>query len=738
MTDEELIEYTDRTISELVYPKWDLQKAYNYYNGKMDSEQYRYIEENYGIGNPTSVEFIPLIRKHIDALVGEYLGTPVIPRVTCKDSETVSKITREKQLRISQSVFQFLQSRLKNKIVESMMPQQQGQQQQSQPITDPTIQNDLDELLEDLNYGFQSDYEVAAQNVVQYLLQSRDADIHTKLRVLLLDLLITGYTFFRCKPTVGNNNVQIEVLSPLNTFIDRNVNSLYVKDSYRVVVRKWLTKTEILNEYGKDLSKEDIKIIKDTWEYGSDYSAIYVRSFVTSNGTPMTGGLRAGEEIVPGYPEQHNWHNYNLIPVYEVEWLKTEEDFKMNRYKTVRIGERIHILYGKDDTVIRTHDNPSYCTLSVNGMYFLDRNNEPYSLVKSCMALQDRYNLLHFYRDNIIASSGTVGDWIDVSMLPKFLGDKLPERLKKWLSYKKSGMALIDSSQEGRLSAGQAPINTIYNGFDDTVKAQTIQAIQMAIDSVEQTCSSITGVFRERLNGIQQRDAVTNVQTSVNNSFIISKKWYQQMDCLTEEMLTDALNEAKIVFKKGITGTLILGDRQQKVFTSLPEYFTMTDYDIHVLNSSDLAKDTEQLRALLPEFIKAGTMTPDVIVDAATTKSLTQLKQQIHNAMRRQEKKNDQLGQLQQQAQQLQQQLQQTQQQLQQASKKLEQLNEKKLQIEQQKNESDAKIKMFQAQTDRTYKEKVAANDDKRTQIEILQLHDGNPYNDEIVQAVHT
>jgi hypothetical protein len=70
-------------------------------------------------------------------------------------------------------------------------------------------------------------------------------------------------------------------------------------------------------------------------------------------------------------------------------------------------------------------------------------------------------------------------------------------------------------------------MNTIFNGYDDTIKAQTVQAIQIAIDSVEQTASSITGVFRERLNGIQQKDAVTNVQTSVNNSFIITKQYYQ-------------------------------------------------------------------------------------------------------------------------------------------------------------------------------------------------------------------
>lgn len=728
MTDDELIEYTDRAITELVYPKWDLQKAYNYYNGKRDAEQYRYLEENYGIGNPTSVEFIPLIRKHIDALVGEYLGTPIIPRVSCKDSATVSKITREKQLKISQSVFSFLQSRLKNKIIDSIST--------GQPMSDPAIQQDLDDLIEDLNYGFQSEYEIAAQNVIQYLLQSRDTDIHTKLKTLLLDLLITGYTFYRTKPTVGNNNVQIEILSPLNTFIDRNPNSPYVKDSYRVVVRKWLTKTEILNQYGRDLSKEDIKVIKDSWEYGQDYSRIYVRSFNKSNGTPATNGLQAGVELVPGYPDQSNIHNYNLIPVYEVEWLDTDKKFIMQRYKSIRIGENIHILYGKDEEVIRSQDNPTYCTLSVNGLYFLNRVSEPYSLVMACDKLQDKYDILHFYRDNLIANSGTAGDWIDVSMLPKFLGSKLSERLQKWQAYKKSGIALIDSSQEGRLGSGQAPINTIYNGFDDSVKAQAIQAIQLAIDSVEQTCSSITGVFRERLNGIQQRDAVTNVQTSVNNSFTISKQWYQQLDCLTEEILTDALNQAKIVYKNGITGTLILGDKQQKVFTSLPEYFTMTDYDIHILNSTDVVRDTEQLRALLPEFIKSGTMTPDIIVDAATTKSLSQLKQQIRTAMRKQEKKNDQLQQASQQIQQLQQQLTQTQKQLQEVSNKAEQLNAQKLQIEAQKIESDAKIKMYQAQTDRNYKEAVVENDTRRTQIEIDQLHDGNPYNDKVVDQV--
>lgn len=63
MKEKELIDKTNEAIAELVYDKYELQKAYNYYNGKRDPEQFRYLEENFGIGSPTSVEFTPLLKK---------------------------------------------------------------------------------------------------------------------------------------------------------------------------------------------------------------------------------------------------------------------------------------------------------------------------------------------------------------------------------------------------------------------------------------------------------------------------------------------------------------------------------------------------------------------------------------------------------------------------------------------------------------------------------------------------
>jgi deoxyhypusine synthase len=65
------------------------------------------------------------------------------------------------------------------------------------------------------------------------------------------------------------------------------------------------------------------------------------------------------------------------------------------------------------------------------------------------------------------------------------------------------------------------------------------------------------------------------------------------MDVLTEEMMLDILNVAKVVFKKGVTGVIILGDKLQKVFTALPEHFTASDYDVHITTSTDIIKDSE-------------------------------------------------------------------------------------------------------------------------------------------------
>nr|DAU84748.1 MAG TPA: portal protein [Caudoviricetes sp.] len=725
MTQQELMEKTDECIAELVYDKYELQKAYNYYAGKRDKKQYEYLEKNFGIGNPTSVSFTPLVKKHFDALIGEFLGTPILPKISCKDTETISNITRDKELEIENSIVRFLKKHLSNSLLSFI---------DGKDITDKSIQAQIDNIIQDIDQNFISKYEIAAQNVVQYVMQSRETDMITKHKMLLLDLLITGTPFFRVKETNSHTNIEIEVLDPLNTFVDRNPNSVYVKDSYRAVVRKWMTKSQILSTYGHELSKEDIGRLKSHWRDFSDYGN-YVATFRDS--LPINGCNKASAtDTLPGHPATGNGSvRTRLVPIYEVEWLETDKDFIMQRYSAVRIGESIYILRGKDEHSIRTKDNPNYTCLSVNGVYFLNRSNEPFSLMLSCMSIQDKYDLLIYYRDNLIASSGNVGDWIDLSLIPQSLGVKFPERIQKWIAYKKAGIGLLDTTQEGRNNNGTAPLNTIFNGFDNTVKQQAIAAIQTAIDALEYTLSSITGVFRERLNGIEQKDAVTNIKQGVNNSFIVTKQYYQQMDLLTCEMLVDCLNQAKSTWKNGLTGTLILGDNLQKIFTALPEDFTLTDYDIHVVSTTQILQEIQQIWSVIPEFIKSGQLPADILFDIMSSKSLSEIKYKVKKAMKIKKEENDTIKQLQEKLEETTQQAEQLQKELKQAQAEIKSLDQQKLQLEQQKIQLENKVDWYKAETDRQYKLSQTELATKRTEIELRQLRDGNPYNDQIRQT---
>lgn len=376
MTKDELIEQTNSIIGELVYDKTELQRAYNYYNGKRDAEQFRYLEENFGIGSPTSVKFTPLLRKHIDALVGEYLGIPIVPKVSCKDESTISNIFRDKQLAITQAV----KKELEEHLTRFLLKQINGQEN-----TDTHIKQQLDTLISDIDKNFISEYEIAAQNVIQYLLQSKDADIVTKLRMLLLDLLITGYTYYQVKPSLANNNINIEVLDPRDTFIEMNPNSPYVKESNKAVARRWLTPSTILSMYGNKISKENRNKIKKEIESTSE--ANYKRIQINSIEYLHPISQDEDKDILP--TQDRTSLNNHLIPVYEVEWLDVDADNVMHRYSVIRIGGDIYIINPVDDNTYRSISNPKKCSLSINGVYYLNRSSQPYSLILKCAHQQD-------------------------------------------------------------------------------------------------------------------------------------------------------------------------------------------------------------------------------------------------------------------------------------------------------------------------------------------------------------
>ena len=306
----------------------------------------------------------------------------------------------------------------------------------------------------------------------------------------------------------------------------------------------------------------------------------------------------------------------------------------------------------------------------------------------------------------------------------------MPERLEKWKAYKKTGIALYDSSQEGAQL-----MNTTFNGYDDTIKAQAIQAIQMAIDSVEQQASAISGVFPQKLGQIQEREAASNVKVGVRQSTLVTKQYFHAMDLIQRETCYDLLNLAKSVFKKGLTGTIVLGERLVKTFTALPEHFTMSDWDIHIQDSSESYMAMQNAQQINAQLIQGGLIDAEMALDIIFAKNPSQLKQRMNKAIAAKKAENNMIGQLQQQVQQYESDAKQYQKTISDLQNEIQRLNSQVNSAAQAKIQNDSRkldIEEQEVRDKAKYNQDLIDVKNKQLEAEIMQIRDGNPYNDQI------
>ena len=281
-------------------------------------------------------------------------------------------------------------------------------------------------------------------------------------------------------------------------------------------------------------------------------------------------------------------------------------------------------------------------------------------------------------------------------------------------------------------------MNTIFNGFDDTVKAQSIQAINIAMQSIQQQVSMVTGVLPEALAQYETHDAVSNVKVGIQTTMLLTKQIFKAMDSVYKEINYDMLNLAKLVWPNGLTGTLVLGNYSQ-IFTALPKYYTLTDFDIHIEDSTKSYQNMQSLVSFSGELIKSGAADLGDITNIVTASSITELKQYIDKSIKRKKEENNLVSQLQQQIAQyeqtvkeLQKGAQQYQQQIQQLQSQLQSNNQAKLQLEAEK----IAIEKEKVKNDRDYNNRSIEIKQQQIQAQVAELYDNNPYNNKVKTVI--
>jgi hypothetical protein len=670
----------DYWIAQLVRDRNQIKTFRDYYYGIRNEPDFNYLTENFGIGTPSKLKFTSLIKPRVDALLGAMVSEKFTYRITATDDKTIDQAEEDRKKKLLDEIDSKLDSFVDNVIVnarakakadklkeptpeERLAPGQTTGQALGQTTgatkspdeINPPDPGELGVALRKIHSkytnNYVSDFEIAAQDILRFFENDINMDLKQKLKQLALDLLITGEGYWRVFCDKVGADPVLEIIKPENMFYNKNTNSQYIDTADAVVHREFLTRKEVLKRYGQFMDDDQKFFI-----FGNNARTRTARSLRSAT------DLELYYNDIDPVSTQKSYTMLDVLEVFHVEWLAlnavdfTDEErpdyaqtegymseigktgWRQDKYEGIRISGSVYVNCGKSINTARSEARPYETSLSYGGICYNDRNGKPYSLVGALKDIQDIYDVTQFYRDVLIANSGVPGSRINIAGIPKKLGNDFMERLLKFMALKKNGVELIDPTEPG------AQLFQHYGEFDNSVNGNSLQAIEMVLRAMEKQADTIAGTTPQMMGTIQQRDAVTNVETGIHQTQVMNEDIYELQRTQIKRLLNAMLNISKVCYRKGKKGSYIMGSESYS-FQILPEKFCFSDFAISLSFAGKDEVKLQEIRSLAKELVKAQAMDPTVISHIVMSDSVGEIQRLIDDSWKQRKEENDVIGQ---------------------------------------------------------------------------------------------
>ena len=589
----------DFYIASLVREKYHITMARNYYSSTRDNLDFQFLEDMYGMQNPIDLGFTNIIKPRVDALVGLSLMSEPEFTVAYVDEETIKKVKKEKLEGTIRDINLELQSAISNGITAANEAQKAGAQPQPQSANPTKGDIDILQKIAD-RYGesFISSYETSAQHILNFIQSDSEIDFANLKKEVSKDYFTTGEAYTKDIYKGEGKDPKKIFVRPEHLFSNRPKHDKDFTNTDVVVTRKQVSVPNILKELGAVFTS-----------LGGDDVALYHVEWLASTRIPSGNGGHV---------------------------------YREDRYECYRVGGDIYIGGRKCDEAPRKQDAPWKTTLSYKAVVNASPNGVIESMVNSLREIQDLYDIIMFFRNNTVANSGVSGSRVNTAAIPKALGTKFMDRLTKWITLRKQGVELIDPTEEG------ANLFQHYGDFSNAISGDSINAINAILESLTVQADVVSGVPRQMLGVIEQRDAVQNVQAGMKQVSVLSLEMFKDIDRALCQGLQESLDLYKWSYrnkpKEGIykTGTALVP------FIVSPTDFSFTSYRVSVVSAGIENPKLIKIQTLATEFAKLGMVDPDVLVKIVNKKSVHEIETILQEAVAKKKEENSNIQQMQQ------------------------------------------------------------------------------------------
>jgi len=601
--------------------------ARNYYSGTRDAMDFEYLEDIYGMQNPIDLGFTNITKPRVDALVGMSLLTEPDFTVHYTDKETIAAAKKEK----AEAIISEVKANLDKSLEEGRNDKKDGKQKKKEAGVGESTKLFFKELTTKYTSDYRSSYEIGASHIVRMIETDSEIDLSNVKKEVSKDYFITGEGYVREVYQGEGRDPKIEIVLPEEVFTNRPQRDKDLKRTSVVVHRRRVSPHHILKELGDKITKEEAERLYSGY---TSLSTVDLRGNTPDAHTMMTSDdlgamdslhLKTGwnnSDVLRGPGYIAGGINSEVVDFYHVEWLASTRIpkpgggyvYREDRYECYRVGADIYLAGRRCDEAPRTKDAPWKTCLTYKGVINVSRNGVVHSMVNSMREIQDLYDIIMFFRNNMVANSGISGSRVNVAGIPKALGKKFMDRLTKWITIRKQGLELVDPTEEG------ANLFQYYGDFDASVNGNAINAINAILESLTVQADIVSGVPRQMLGIIEERDAVENVRAGMNQVSILSLEMFREIDRCLNRVVQGTLDNFKYAYRNKAIEGIYKNGAAMIPFLVKSDRFSTTDHKITVVSSGIENDKLVKIQGLAKEFAGQGTVPPATLIKIINNK----------------------------------------------------------------------------------------------------------------------
>ena len=602
-----------------------LKTLYDYYNGEIDEQDYRYVLKPYGRTRenfPSKLRNYPIIKPIIDLLLGEKSKRPLQFAVTVSNPDAIS--LKEEQL--NSQLLKSVQSMFINAVAEKT--------QQDIGVGETQLPNQIAEQFES---SYVDQRAIMGEASLKYIMQKEE--VYDKLQKLFFHYLVAGECY--TEKGVRRDELYYDVINPLDIDYDKDPDIDFVEDGDWAIVRKFAHATTIIDRFGDFLTDTQILELETPHQNSVDSYLLYRAEASGADDNIYRNRLIECITVYWKSRKRIGFVTYMDELTGSQEMFEVDEGFKLPQelkmqgakiswewvnevWKGTKIDGRFFVDINPIANQRLSLDNPSKCKLPINGRKYSDINSSNISLVSLGIPYQLNYNIFKYRLELSIARSKDIIAQFDINMIPKGWD------MDKFMYFVEgTGIAWVDYNKEGITLSPQ----------HQSVLDMSIKVIQQYIgllESIMMEWEKISGVNRQRQGAIGQYEGKGSSQQAIVQSSHITEDLFRKFNHFEQRELQGLLDYSKEAWVNGKKAMYVMPDMTVASLDIDALKHMESEYGVFV---SDSGKDQEKFQKAeaVAQAMAQNGVKGSVILDMFDSESFPGLKRKVKKAEQMQE-----------------------------------------------------------------------------------------------------